>query len=294
MSSWIFYSILSSFFTGLYLFCNQKVKVSTDVLIIYRGLVPAIILSFFIKNFPFIENWEFYALCVFQSFLIMFMDLIYFRGTKKFGAESVSSVKSTTLIFTFVLWLFFKPDTFFYYCKNPLLFTGVLLCLLGVVFALSQKVSGSVLPTFKYLFFALCTSALVANFNKIIMGYSHSSPQIGSFYYIVITGWLVGFMGLIRYCYLRKPLKEVFYVKNLKYCWIFVILIAMMASKNYAMQKTTNPAFVMSIIYLNVIWVCIITKISILFGAKRDFVKLNLKQILLLLISVISLIFITR
>ncbi|MDR1026207.1 MAG: hypothetical protein LBL47_02295, partial [Lactobacillus sp.] len=119
----------------MYVYCNQVFKLSSHLLMMYRGFGVAIIMfpMFFLIGGHF--SWLFYLLTAIQGLSIGFIDNRYFRSAKVFGAEITGALQPLSLVLTFVFWFLLKPSLLLEHLSHPLHFCLIIISLGGIITA---------------------------------------------------------------------------------------------------------------------------------------------------------------
>lgn len=295
MSLWAFYAVISSLFIGLYFFLNQYVKLAPRVFIIYRGLGTVLFVLPFMFLFEPINDWRYYVVCILQGFSIAFIDYKYFQAINKWGAEVVTSLQPLNIGITFLLWIMVKPSMIMVYWANPWHFIFIILCLGGIVwsiFSFNKVVISK--QALKFLAVCLFVGAVCEIFNKLAMVYGGNNAASASYYYILITGFVIGVINLFLYIRQKQDLKVLIEWKNLKYNWMFGILILSMVARNFAVLDADNPAYVSAMIYVYVLWIILLNKFLKRCNIVCSHGKTDLKTVIFLLVSAVGLILLTN
>ena len=285
---WAVYAIIASFWTCAYSFGNQIAKVSPNIFMVYRGVVPILLLLPFIGIIDFIDVWQFYAVCVFQGGLIAYIDYRNFRAMRVWGAEIISSIHPFNIGLVFVMWLIFHPYAIVEYIENPIRFLLIVLALSGVVFAVSgYKKSRKSCKALIYMLPYIVVSTMCDFFNKTAMSFVGNKELIyGSYLYILITAVVVAVINLTIYFRSHGTLKNLIAPHNSKYTFVLVVLVLSMVFKNFAMFNADNPSYVSATIYTYVIWIMLIGVALRHMGYAKHYKSLEKNKVILLLISV--------
>ncbi|MCQ2965421.1 MAG: hypothetical protein MJ250_01620 [Alphaproteobacteria bacterium] len=288
---WIFYTILTSWINCAYFFGNQISKITPNVFMFYRGIIPALILSLFLPWVNFITSWQFYLACVFQGIIVSFIDYRQFRAIRIWGAERVSSIYPFCLGFVFIFWLILKPSDIAKYSEDPLRMIGIIGSLIGIFFSVfSYSKSNKNKQALQYLFPLILASALCDAMNKFCMSYTAKDDLIsGSILYIIIQSTIIAIVNLVLYKKNNGQVSDFYKWKNVKYSPIIILNILAGIFKNFAMYNTPNPSYVTALLYLSIIWIMLIAYILTHFGIKCRHNDLPPYKVLLLVISTVAL-----
>ncbi len=293
---WFVYVIISSLFSALYYFGNQSAKISPNVFMFYRGIVPVIVLLPFLPLFPFIGAWQFYALCLLQGCVIAYIDNRNYQAMQKWGAEIISSLHPFSVGVVFVVWFLLKPAEGIQLISNPLKFIGVVVTLSCIVYATASfKKDADTKAALAYLLPFYLGAAVCDNINKLCMSYLTSEQVMaGSYYYILLTGAVIALFNFGLYLYRGGEVCHLYSMQNIKYSWVLLIGICCMVSKNFAMFSVSNPSYVTAALYLYIIWIMIGGQVLRYFGVNGTFKKVNRRKALLLLIAAVALILLEK
>ena len=296
MVMWFLFVMVASLFTAVYYFGNQLIRVSANVFMLYRGLMPVLVLLPFLPWIGIIETWQFYMCCVIQGVVIAFIDNLNYRAMQKWGAEIVSALHPLSIGVVFVLWFIFNPAQIMIFGQHPWQFVCTVLALSGVVYATcSLKKVPEIRKTLWFLLPYFLGAALCDNMNKLCMSYLNEAELLrGSYFYILVTGAVVAVINLIIYMGRNEPLKAIFKKQNLWCGAIMLLGIGSMLFKNLAMFNVSNPAYVTASLYLYVIWIMLATHIFTNLRVGNLFQQINHFKVILLLLSAIALVFIDR
>ena len=296
MITWWTVSLLASVFLAVYVYANQFLRLSSSVLMLYRGFGTAIVMLPFCILFYDKFSFIFYALCAVQGIGISFIDNRYFRSAKVFGADVTSFMQPLTLFLTFVIWMFFKPHLFVEYMESPLKSLLIVLSLLGVVVSvlMMRKVKVNK-KAFLYLLPCILIGAYLDNNNKLALDSSQAAVMPTLIYYNMVSGLFAGLGTLIGFRGKLNKMKKAFEARiAIKGLFIIFSLSMLVFTKAYALMLTVNPAYVVAINYLAPLWI-------VLFNYGRNFVvekqvpiNIDFKVMSLMVTSVIVLILSTR
>lgn len=289
---WFLFVIITSLFNCAYYFGNQVAKVTPNVFMFYRGAVPALILLPFLPFVKYVDAWQFYALCVFQGFVIAFIDYRNFRAMRKWGAEMVSSLHPLSIGVVFILWILIKPSILLNYTENLWHFGGIIIALLGIIYAtVSFQRSFEGRQILKYLWPYFLGAALCDVTNKLCMSFVTSEfVTYASYFYIMITGGVVAVFNFVIYVKNNNKISLLCKHSNLKYSLIILLLMGSMASKNFAMFEVSNPSFVSATLYLYIIWIMLVGQMLYKYGKVSKYRTLERKKVLVLLICAVALV----
>lgn len=285
---WVIYTLLASWINCAYYFGNQISKITPNIFMFYRGLVPVLVLSVFLPWVHFVPAPQFYAACIFQGIIVSFIDYRQFRAIRVWGAEIVSSIYPFCLGFVFVFWLILKPSSIAAYIESPFRLLGIVLALTGVFFSVcSYRKSRRSTQALKYLFPFILASALCDAMNKFCMSYVPSDDLIsGSVLYVLIQSAVIAVINFVIYANKKGVASDICKWNNVKYSPIIILNVLAGMSKNFAMFNTPNPSYVTALMYLYVIWIMLVAYILMRFGIKCRHNDLPRRKVFLLLTSV--------
>lgn len=293
---WAIYAIMASLWTCVYFFGNQAAKTSPNIFMVYRGVVPVLLLLPFIGLVHPIASWQFYFICILQGGVIAYIDYRNFRAIRVWGAEVISSIQPFNIGIVFVLWLLLKPHSIGRYLENPLHFALIVAALAGVVFAVSgYRKSQKSRRALKYMVPYLLVSAVCDALNKMAMSYVGADELIyASYFYILITAAVVAAVNLAIYLRSGNKIKQLAVSANLKYAIIIIPLMLSMLCKNFAMFNAINPSYVTATVYLFVVWIMLIGMLLKRLGRSGHYKNMDKSKVILLLVSVMILILFGR
>lgn len=293
---WWLIALICSFITAGYVYINQVYRMPGLLIMLYRGFFVGILTLPLVLSYEPIHNWQFYAFCTAQGLAIAFNDYRLFRAIKVFGAEVSASIQPLAISVMFVFWLIITPQQLFALLGHPFYFVAIIACLGGIIFSViklrNAKASGR---AFIYLFPVLIVLAIGDILNKKSMQYGAENLVSAIIYYSCITGFVCGFANLFVYIKRKQSFKPVFQKANIIHgLFVALIVIILMIFKNYSMYLTPNPAYVSAIILLYPLWIMSANNLYYKINGKQTgYAKINIKLLLILLISIISLVIIT-
>ena len=294
---WGVFVVLASIATAVYYFGNQTVKVSANVFMIYRGIVPVLLLLPFLPMVTFLPTWQFYVLCAVQGCVIAYIDNKNYQAMQKWGAEIVSSIHPLGIGAVFILWIILHPSDAVTFLQNLPKFCGVVIALSGIGYATSSfKNEPQSRQALKFLLPFLVGVAACDNLNKLCMSYVSEAQLItGSYFYILITGAVVAAINFCLYFRRNGKIKELYQPRKTLQC-IFLMMLLMMSMvfKNMAMFNVSNPSYVTATLYLYIIWIMLGVSVAERFGIKGSYKRINRKKALLLLAATILLIMLEK
>ncbi len=293
---WLIYVILSSLFSAAYYFGNQIAKVSANVFMLYRGMIPVLFLLPFLPWVPPIAAWQFYVFCAVQGCVIAFIDCRNYQAMQKWGAEVVSAIHPLGIGAVFFLWGLLNPYQAGALCLHPWRLLSVVSALGCVIYATSSlKKSPQVKQALYFLLPFFIFVAVCDNLNKLCMSYLQKAELFaGCYYYILITGAVVTVINFIIYFRRGEHIKTLFQPHNLRYGAILLPLLGSMAFKNLAMFYVSNPSFVSATLYLYVLWIMAATRLFPKLRVDGQYMYLNRKKVLLLLVAASALVIIEK
>ena len=289
-------SLLASFFLAVYIYSNQILKLSANVLMLYRGFGTFIVMI--PLGVMFYERFSalFYALCAVQGLAVAFIDHRFFRSSKAFGADVTSFMQPLSLFLTFMIWMFFKPHLFMEYLQHPLKSLLIMLSLSGIVVSvlLMRKVRINQ-KAFLYLLPCVLVGAYLDTNNKLALDSSDAGFFSTIIYYNMVSGLFAGLGTLYNFRKNIGKVKSAFDKKAaIKGLFIIFSLSMLIFTKAYALILTVNPAYVIAINYLAPLWIVLFNYNYNLFAEKTVRINVNFKIMLAEVVSVIVLILSTR
>lgn len=291
---WIVLSLIVSLADSIYQLLSQHIKMKPSIFMTYRGLFVAFILFPFLWLFPIITSWQFYAIAIFQGILVSYSDLCMLKANRRYGAETVSSLKPLSVSTIFLFWCVIQPSIVLEYLENPIQSILIILSLLGITYALMEykKVEISK-EAFIFILPLIICSTFIEVGNKYIMYYANNNPLGLSLWRACVSSFCIGSIHLFFYIRKYKNITELVDISNMKNIWIFAIIPVTMILKNVAMYYATNPAFVTAFLYTSLFGIMFINRCGIIKAETKCLVIEN-KWAILLLFSIIVLILCTK
>ncbi len=289
MEYWYLTAIFASFFTAIFVYVNQILKIEPVVGMIYRGVVVATILlpfAFFIEP---VANPYFYVICILQGFLVYFFDIKIFKLSKDIGAEATSLYQPLGIIAVFVAWIFITPSEFIKVLDNKVLFGAELFCMLLIAVAIfkiknSTASKGTLSLVTPLIFYIIVIDIL----HKTSVGMS-DDLLAAVFYYNFISAIVVGFCSVISYK--KHHLKFDFCTKKTISLWGVAIVMCLAAGcKSVSMFYTPNPGYVSAIIGTMPLWIIGINFVLLRLGFISSAKRIDIRYMSLLVASVCGLI----
>lgn len=230
----------------------QKTKASGELLVFWRGLIPAIAITpiIFLYDVAFPSHWLFYAATVTTSMLVVYTDRIKLTAPQKYGAGPYSRLIPITIWLAFIGWVIVDSEYRHSILNNPTELVFVISALsLGFWGTLRLKRNCSI-STQAFIFIAptILLSAVTAILNKTAMDSS------GAFWSgVLIYAWIQSLIIpsvriLINYYKNGTTIKEYFAKDILAVgVWIGFLFLLLVIFKNSAMSLVENPAYVLLI-----------------------------------------------
>lgn len=290
---WWLVSFFASFIFAMYIFANQIFKLKGSLIMIYRGLGTGLFLLLFVPFIPHQFSPTFYYMCIFQGFLIAYLDNRLFNAANRFGAEVTSVIQPISVLFGFVLWFILVPQQFFDLCANPLRLALISASVLGMVFSvLMLKKNPLNQLALLYLLPALLTVTVLDIQGKVLMYIGRENVLAAIFYYSLITSLVAGSINAIAFFNGGGNIREVFVPRNILYAGVpvMVLILSMYTLKNYSLYLGSNPAYVMAIIYAYPIWVLLANNVYSRYVKHQDYAKPSKRVLISMVISIIVLI----
>ncbi|MBP5615524.1 MAG: hypothetical protein J6X42_03115 [Alphaproteobacteria bacterium] len=292
---WVLFAITTSIVNAIYYLCNQNTRLSTSVFMIYRGFVVALLAVPFLSVYQPVGAWQFYAIAILQGLLVSYNDLQYLKTTRRYGAETVSSITPLSVAVVFGMWCFIEPMILRKYMSSPVRSLCIIAALCGIVYALMQyqrvRLSKA---AFIMLIPVILVSTIVSVCNKTIMNYAEDSAFGLCWWRVFVTSLTIGIIHLILYIKRRENVADLTAKQNLIGTWIFILMPMSMVSKNMAMFYTANPAYVEAIVYMSLLWLMLFNRKLHFIKFKKMYMPMNKKWALLMLVSAIVLIVATH
>lgn len=295
---WTIYALIASFFLATYVYYNQYAKLKPLTLMMYRGFgVTLVMLPIALVILPHADfGWKFYLLSALQGLLVGYIDNRFFRSSKVFGAEITGAFQPLALALTFSFWFVIRPEKFFEAISTPFKFAIIVLCLVGVTVSvmLLRRVKMNKKALLYLLPCVLICGILDTNI-KVIMDTPNANRYFLVYYYTMISALFCGLYSLVPYLKKRQKFKTLFLKNNLKHGFVIIfILIGLVFFKGYSLSLASNPAYVVAITYLSPLWISLINYSYNILTKKKIRNRLNVKVLVLLVSSIITLVIVAR
>lgn len=290
---WWLVSIFASFIFAMYIFANQIFKLKGSLVMIYRGIGAAIFLLPFVPLIQGVANPNFYYLCLVQGVLIAYLDNRLFNAANRFGAEITSVIQPVSVMFGFVIWFILVPQQFWDLCQNPWRLFFITASMIGIVSSvLMLKKNRMSRKAFFYLLPALLTVTVLDLLGKKLMDIGQDNVLGAIFYYSIITSVIAGGINAIVFFREGNSISEVFHLRNLLFAGIpvIVLILAMYTFKNYSLYLSSNPAYVMAIIYSYPIWILFANNVYSRYFKRKLYARPSRWVLLTMMVSIIVLI----
>ena len=290
---WWLVSIFASFIFAMYIFANQIFKLKGSLVMIYRGIGAAIFLLPFVPLIQGVANPNFYYLCLVQGVLIAYLDNRLFNAANRFGAEITSVIQPVSVMFGFVIWFILVPQQFWDLCQNPWRLFFITASMIGIVSSvLMLKKNRMSRKAFFYLLPALLTVTVLDLLGKKLMDIGQDNVLGAIFYYSIITSVIAGGINAIAFFREGNSISEVFHLRNLLFAGIpvIVLILAMYTFKNYSLYLSSNPAYVMAIIYSYPIWILFANNVYSRYFKRKLYARPSRWVLFTMMVSIIVLI----
>lgn len=289
---WWLWALCSGILMGMMIYANQIFKMSSSLMMTYRGFVQSLLLLPFFSFFEMPENPWFWVFGTIQGLLIGYSDKKTFLCSRLYGGEIVGSIKPYIISFVFVLWLIVRPSQLTEMLREPPRFALIVLCMAGIVVSLRLICSGKIgKEAFLSLLPALLVSSLIDVNNKYTTGLGASAGLASAiFYYCWITALTSGLPNLIKF--LRRRSWRLAFTPRNAVGGMLVILCSVLSNlfKNSAMYYAANPAYVSAVISLYPVWIIVWNAFYYRHENVEQYPHCNFAAVGLLLGSVIALI----
>lgn len=289
---WWLWALLSGVITSTTIYANQICKMPSSLMMIYRGSLMFLFLTAFAFFFEMPKSPWFWGLGIIQGLIISYSDKKTFLCSRIFGGEITASIKPFAIAFIFIFWFLVKPQQLLDMLDDLPRFFTVMVCMAGIVLSLlmMRKMSASK-EAFKLLLPALFCSVIIDINNKQITTIGANVGLLNSiFWYCWITALFSGIPNTIKFVKKRDwklifvP-KYIFSGSLLMLCFVLGNLL-----KNTAMFYTSNPAYVTALLSLYPVWIIVWNKFYYTRKGVEKFSDCNIKAVVILLLSIISLI----
>ena len=290
---WWLVSIFASFIFAMYIFANQIFKLKGSLVMIYRGIGAAIFLLPFVPLIQGVANPNFYYLCLVQGVLIAYLDNRLFNAANRFGAEITGVIQPVSVMFGFVIWFILVPQQFWDLCQNPWRLFFITASMIGIVSSvLMLKKNRMSRKAFFYLLPALLTVTVLDLLGKKLMDIGQDNVLGAIFYYSIITSVIAGGINAIAFFREGNSISEVFHLRNLLFAGIpvIVLILAMYTFKNYSLYLSSNPAYVMAIIYSYPIWILFANNVYSRYFKRKLYARPGRWVLFTMMVSIIVLI----
>lgn len=292
---WILFALIASVISAFYYLFAQNLKIKTNAYLVFRGLGMAVFLLPILILFPSVFPPAFYITSFLQGCIVAYSDYLAFRVNKNYGSETLSSILPFSVVISFFGWFFVEPELIFQYAAQPLKTTIVLLSLFGGTYALLQyRQINLTRKAFYLLLPVLFLSSVISILSKLIMSYSVENELLCACQRTWIVGFVVGVIHLIIYVKKKLPLKDLIEPATIKKGMLFILLLFVMIFKSLAMYFAQNPAYVMCLVYLALIWIMLLSSYVPAFKFKHFDRQAKRKWELLFVVSVIVLVLFGR
>lgn len=287
-------AIISSIALAAYLTINQHFNIKGRVLMVYRGVVLALVCIPFMFFVEPIKNINFYIIASLIGLSIAYIDNRFINASSKFGGEVTSSFQPLTVVVSFVIWWFIKPAEFFELSEDLYRFLGICSCLLlsiiSFMLIIKRKFS---LKALKYLSITFICIAVGDVFMKILMGMGREELLSAIVYYTFLTGLFSGLPNL--YLVIKNGnTKLLFNKKSISIGTLVVLFITLVVgAKAYAMAYADNPAYVSMIVNGCSFWVVLYGFLYNRISKNYKFPRANPVVLLLFVLSAVGLIYLT-
>lgn len=292
--SWWAAAIVNSIALATYLTINQHFKIKGSVLMVYRGLVKAILCIPLMLFFPPVSGWEFYFFTALLGLLMSYVDNRYMNAISKFGAEIPASFQPLTVVVSFVVWWLIDKEEFFAISQNLWVLFGVLSCLLmaaASMWLLSK--SKFSMQAFRYLLLALIMIVFGDIIFKLAMENGEENFISALVYFTFVISLFIGIPNLIVVIK-EKDVKLLFEKKSFFVGMTMILVISIVTiSKGYALLKVPNPAYVSMFNNSYAVWVIIYGLLYNAFYKKYKYPRVNPIVLLLFVLSAVGLIYLT-
>ena len=281
-----------SLFRAFYSIVNEHFKLPGQVLVFWRGVIPSLLLlpTVFIFEWP--ADPMFYIAVIGCALLVTYSDGMHFNTSAKFGAGVTLRIMPLAVWVSFLLWLILYPEKAGLFIHKPWVGAGILLSLLGTVWAVMHLRKCEVSKAaFLYLLPVLFVMAAVDVLNKVAQ--DHSPLHAGAVLYVWLQSTSIAvFAFLYRKLFTNKEIQisqKLTDPRVLKAGLVIgMVLVGANLFKNYGMALADNPGYVAAIALSSPVFVTLYYKWR---GIEE---KANAAATWVFVISAVALVLLTR
>ena len=291
---WFIYALAASFCSAFYYICNQNSILNPKLFIIYRGFIPVFLILPITLFMPPNFQWPFFLIATIQGFAVSYLDYKIYKLFQKYGAETVSSIQPLSVLITFVFWLVIRPSLLVVYMENLWNFSLIVLSILAIVYSVMKyRQQTFVLACLHDMVPLLLIFSLIDITNKLIMEYANHNLLAATIYRVLIVSSIVGLVNLGTGLQRDLKITDLFKKENISAAWFTLLIPISMILVNFSALYADNPAYTSAVIYLSVIWILLLNKISRYFSLPTNYKPIGRKWIILLVIATMTLIITT-
>ncbi len=239
---WAAFALGQALFGAVWGEWNARFRLPGRQMVLWRGLVPMLILLPLLLLLPPPTNWHFYAAVILNAMIVRFTDARFFDAAARFGGAVPMRLAPLSLLFTFLGWLLYDHSQMRGFIEQPQWLAAMLVSLLIMVMALMRmarcEVSRAALVFMAPAIFAAVAIDLL---NKYAMAQA-GHVVAGALYYGAIMSGIIFVMALPAG--LNKTMLQAQWRAGLG---IGALTVGLTFCKNLAMYYTPNPAYVAAI-----------------------------------------------
>lgn len=265
---WAIPGILYAFFNSIVIFTNEKFKMASTILGMFRGFGSMLVITPFLFFVPVPHGWVFWTFAILQGIMVGFFDYKLFSASARFGAGGTAMMTVLAIILTIVLWWFIQFNQLWDLLHNPFIFAGILLSISGCVWGYITLVGKQMTrELFFYMLPAVIALVLMTLNSKFMSGRAPLAET--TIYYVFIIGIVGGLFNFVLYLMRHKqqPFKHLFSeIKTKTYLQggglMVLCSVLLMTFKNDAMRYIPNPGYLNTLALTSPLWILLLNRIE--------------------------------
>ncbi len=284
---WQVLALMFSLIVAAVIHLNHVYKIDGIVLVILRAIPMVLIgvITLFFLDIP--QGYWFYIISVFMGMLWMLADMILFNMAARHGGRVASLFQPIKIFFVFILWIILKPETLEALLNPVWKLYGVIFCFFLIAGAmLTIRKSDAKWDTLLLVSAVAVLLGVDDTIAKIIL--EDESVLGGAMAFSVVSAASASVSACFVYKYIYKnQLTRIFTKHHMKGSFLSGTLLTFGFFAFYiALSLSPNPAYVLAIVVLSVLWLTVYYRI-------KHHEKSNLWSGLVMMIGAIGLMLIT-
>lgn len=260
---WAFFGLCAAGFSALMLLLQERYKVDGFALSFWNKITCIAVMAPFVVYHGLPTNILFYVFLFASASLWAVSDVIFFRAIPEVGAGPVSRILPSSVIFGFIVWFLFRPETIQQYLDNPAI--GLMICLvlvLWVYFATHMKRCAVSMQAVRKIWFVFFASIVGPAVGKMVT--EQAAVGQGAYAYVFVEAIMMLGLWTIFLFAQKKVTPSVLWAPNARRYGprIGIVSACMVLTNILSIYHIDNPSYPMALHFLDSAIILAVYKLS--------------------------------